>query len=116
MRHIRVFAQPVGRLNTDFLRSIGKYTTCRLHLCGFWILNPFGIQQVSVLVIRLLLIVHEEVDTGSKEVHGRSLEELVRATTTFLFAFLQGLNQRLSCFLSSCQIVDVLLLDRVHTA
>ena len=114
MRHIRVFAQPVGRFHTVFLGSIGKHTASRFHLCGLRILNPFRIKLFAVLIIRLLLIVHEEVDTGSEEVHGRSLEELVRTATTFLFAFLQGLNQGLSRFLCCCQIVDVLLLDRIH--
>ena len=114
MRHVRVLAQPIGRFNTFLLGGVQEHAASRLQLCGLRILYLLCIEEVAVAVIRFFLVVHEEIDAGSKEVDGRGLEELVRAAATLLLSFLQGFNQCFRCFLCSSQIIDILLLYWVH--
>ena len=113
MRHIRVFAQPIGRFH-DVAALAVTYHSRRLPKLGFLVLHLFRIQLVPVLVVGLPLIVHEEIDAGGKEVHGGCLEELVAAATSLFLAFLQGFQQRFRRFAGCGKVWDILRLYRVH--
>ena len=69
---------------------------------------PFPIR-----IVRHLVPVAEKEDAGREEVHGRCLEELVRAASAFLPSFLEGVQQGLRRLTGCSEVVDVLKLDRV---
>ena len=112
MRHVRVFAQPICRFH--LVPMLIKHFAGRFQAFSQRFFNLLRYQFLAVFVIRFTFIVHEEVDTSCQEVHRRCLEELVTATATFLLSFLQGFKEGFGCFTGSCQVVDVLLLDRIH--
>ena len=114
MRHIRVFAQPIGGLHLH-ARMI-EHPSCGYQPLGLRVFTSFGYQHLPVLVVGLFAIVAEEIDAGGKEVDGRGLEELVAATAAFLLSLLQGFKQSLGGLARCGKVVDVLQLNRVHTA
>ena len=87
MRHIGVFAKPIGGLYW-FSTFYFTYNTCWLPHLVFLVINLIGIEHISILIVRLTFIVHEEVYAGCQEVHSRSLEELVATTTAFFLSLL----------------------------
>ena len=113
MRHIRVFAQPIGGLHLH-ARMI-EHPSCGYQPLGLRVFTSFGYQHLPVLVVGLFAIVAEEIDAGGKEVDGRGLEELVAATAAFLLSLLQGFKQSLGGLARCGKVVDVLQLNRVHT-
>ena len=113
MRHVAVLAQPVGGFHNVPVFAVANYAR-RFPELRLRVLPLLRIQLVSVLVVRLFLVVHEEVDTRGEEVHRRSLEELVAAAASLFLAFLQGFQQSLGCLACRCKVVDVLRLDGVH--
>ena len=112
MRHIAVLSQPIGRRH--HLAVMVEHTASQFLVVRLFVLRVFRHQLVAVLVVGQTLVVYKEIDTGREEVHGRSLEELIRATATLVLTFVQRVNQRLSRLLSSRQRVDILVLNRVH--
>ncbi len=112
MRHIGIFAQPIGRL--CLIPLCVKHPSGRFQPFGLWFLRHFCTQFVTFLVVGFFLVVHKEVDTGSKEVHRRGLEELVTAATAFLLALLQRFQQGLGRLRGSSKVIDILLLNGVH--
>ena len=110
--HVRVFAKPICRFH--LVPMLIKHLAGRFQPFGQRFFNLLRYQFLAVLVIRFTFIVHEEVDTGCQEVHRRCLEELVTATATFLLSFLQGFKEGFRRFTGCSQVVDVLLLNRIH--
>ena len=68
MWHIRVFAKPVGWL--DLFTHFVEDPACRLRPVCLRLFRHFRYQRMAVFVIRHSFVVYEEIDTGSKEVHG----------------------------------------------
>ena len=114
MRHVAVLAQPIGR--RDGIASLVEHATRQFPVVCLLVLRIFRHQLVAVLVVGQTLVVHEEIDAGGEEVDCRGLEELVGATATLILTFVQRIDQRLRGLLGSGQRVNVLMLDRVHTA
>jgi len=77
MRHIAVFTKPIGRFCH---RTVIVFThdACRFPYPCHRVLHLVSVKLSAGGIIRFFLIVHEEIDTSGKEVHGRGLEELVR--------------------------------------
>ena len=115
MRHVRVFSQPVGRFN-DFSALFVPHHTRWLPEFRFRVLPFLCVQFVSFDIIRLALVVHEEIDAGGEEVHSRGLEELVAATASLFLAFLQALQQRLRRLAGRSEVVDVFRLNGIYPA
>ena len=90
MRHITVFAQPIGRCH--HLAVMVEHAARQFHVVRLFVLRVFRHQLMAVLVVGQTLVVHEEIDTGREEVHSRSLEELIRATATLVLTFVQRVN------------------------
>ena len=117
MRHVAVLAKPVVTVWTDLIVIGIKDSSCRLRTMCLWLFGHLGFQGlVGLLVIRNLSVISEEEDTSRKEVDGRSLEELVRTTSTLFLAFLQRFEQRLSRFTGSGKIGNVFELNRIHSS
>ena len=95
MWHIGILAQPIGRNDLIPVIVIGM-TLIRDILVMCRTPDLLHVQDFAILIVWLHLIRDEEIDTGSQEVDGRSLEELVTtATASLLLAFLEGFKQRL---------------------
>ena len=88
VRHIRVFPQPVGRFHDVATFTVSHDARRFPELC-LRVLPLLRVQHVAVLIVRFLLVVHEEVDAGGEEIHRRGLEKLVRTSATFFLPFLQ---------------------------
>ena len=86
MRHVAVFPQPILRFH--FLACLVKYSACRLGSVRLRLCGHLCNERMAVLVVRYFLVVDKEVDASSKEVHSRSLEELVATATAFFLSFL----------------------------
>ena len=90
MRHIRIFAQPVGGFH--LISLCVKHPSGRFQPFGLWFFCHFRTQFV----------------------YRRGLEELVATATAFLLTLLQRFQQCLGRLRSGCEIIDILLLNRVY--
>ena len=112
MRHIRIFAQPVGGFH--LISLCVKHPSGRFQPFGLWFFRHFCTQFVPLLVVRFFLIVYKKIDASGQEVYRRGLEELVATATAFLLTLLQRFQQGLGRLRSGCEIIDILLLNRVY--
>ena len=111
MRHVRVLTQPVGRLHE---KSVLIHDPSGEPLLpGLPVRRVFRDELTAVLVVGHLVPIAEKEDAGRKEVHGGSLEELVRSATAFLLSLLKGVQQGLGGLAGRREVIDVLELDRV---
>ena len=90
MGHVAVLAQPVVfvLLCIKEVAVMVKDSASGLLTAGLLVHHLLGNEHVPVLVIGLALVIHEEIDTGGKEVDSGSLKELVAATASFLLPLL----------------------------